>query len=130
KHAEEFREPERAKIAFIHYQPLALATSYAPGDKEIDNYYKTNLKTRFTHPDLVRAQHILIAVPAGGTAAEKTAGKAKAEDILKQLKAGGNFNALAAKYSDDTANKLKGGELGFFARGQMIKPFEDAVFRM
>ncbi len=130
KHAEQFREPERAKIAFIHYEPLALSAGYTPSDKEIEEYYKRNLKTRFTHPDLVRAQHILISVPAGATAAEKAAAKARAEDILKQLKSGADFKTLAEKYSDDTSNKHSGGDLGFFPRGQMIKPFEDAVFKM
>ena len=130
QHGEEFREPERAKIAFIHYQPLSMAARYTPSDKEIEDYYKTNLKARFTHPDLVRARHILIAVPAGASSTEKAAAKAKAEDVLKQLKAGGDFKALAEKYSDDTSNKHSAGDLGFFGRGQMIKPFEDAAFKM
>jgi peptidyl-prolyl cis-trans isomerase D len=130
QHAEAFREPERAMIEFIHYQPQALAANYTPSDQEIEEYYRRNLKARFTHPDLVHAQHILISVPAGATAAEKAAAKAKAEDILKQLQKGANFNELAQKYSDDASNKGKGGDLGFFPRGQMIKPFEDAVFKM
>jgi len=130
QHAEDFREPERAKIAFIHYQPQALAALAAPSERDIEDYYKANLKTRFTHPDLVHARHILISVPAGATAAEKAAARAKAEDILKQLKAGADFKTLAAKYSDDTSNKNSGGDLGFFGHGQMIKPFEDAAFKM
>jgi len=130
QHAEEFRERERARVAFIHYEPLALAAQAAPGQQEVEAYYKTNLKNRFTHPDLVHARHILISVPAGATPAEKAAAKAKAEDILKQLKAGGDFKALAEKYSDDSSNKHSGGDLGFFSRGQMIKPFEDAAFKM
>ncbi len=130
QHAEEFREPERARIAFIHYEPRALSAGYTPSDKEIEDYYQRNLKTRFTHPDLVRASHILVAVPAGATEKEKAAAKAKAEDIVKQLKAGADFKSLAEKYSDDTSNKLSGGDLGYFPRGQMIKPFEDAVFQM
>jgi len=130
QHAEEFREPERAKIAFIHYEPLALAALAAPSQKEVEDYYQANLKSRFTHPDLVHAQHILISVPSGASAGEKAAAKAKAEDILKQLKAGADFKALAEKYSDDTSNKHSGGDLGFFSRGQMIKPFEDAAFKM
>src|SRR5579885_2213345 len=130
QYAERFRRPEREKIAFIHYQPLMLAASYAPNDKEIEDYYKRNLKSRFTHPDLVHARHILVSVPAAATTAEKAAAKAKADDIVKQLKAGGDFSRLAEKYSDDTSNKHKGGDLGFFPRGQMIKPFEEAVFKM
>ena len=129
-HAEDFREPERAQIQFIHYDPLALAAKFAPADKEINDYYNRNLKSRFTHSDEVSARHILLSVPEGATEEEKSAAKAKAEDVLKQLKSGGDFIKLAARYSEDPSTRPKGGELGSFGRGQMIKPFEDAVFRM
>ena len=130
-HAEDFREPERVKIMFIHYVPLTLAARFTPSDKDIEDYYKTNLKSRFTHPDTVHAQHILVAVADGASEHEKAAAKAKAGDILKQVQAkGADFNKLAAKYSDDPSNRDHGGDLGSFGRGQMIKPFEDAVFAM
>ena len=130
KNAEKFREPERVKLRYVHYEPLVLAAKYTPPDKEIQGYYNRNAKTRFTHPDQVRARHILIAVPAGATDNEKAAAKTKALDVLKQAQSGGDFAKLAAKYSDDPSNKLQGGDLGSFGRGQMVKPFEDAVFAM
>ncbi len=130
KNAEQFREPERIKLTYVHYEPLVLAAKYTPPDNEIEDYYKRNASTRFTHPDEVHARHILIAVPSGATDKEKAAAKAKALDVLKQGQAGGDFVKLAAKYSDDTSNKLQGGDLGTFGRGQMIKPFEDTVFAM
>ena len=131
QNSEQFREPERIKLSYIHYEPLVLAAKYTPPDKEVEDYYKRNASTRFTHPDQVHARHILIAVPAGASDKEKAAAKAKAEDVLKQAQAkGADFAKLAAKYSDDPANKLQGGDLGTFGRGQMIKPFEDAVFAM
>jgi len=131
KNAEQFREPERVKILFIHYAPLVLAANYAPSDKDLQDYYKRNLKTLFTHPDQVHARHILIEVPEGATDAEKAKAKAKAMDVLKQAQSpGADFKKLAAKYSDDQSNRADGGDLGTFGRGQMIKPFEDAVFAM
>jgi peptidyl-prolyl cis-trans isomerase D len=130
KNAEQFREPERIKLTVVHYDPLVLAAKYTPPDKEVEDYYKRNASTRFTHPAEVSARHILIAVPAGATDKEKAAAKAKAAGVLKQAQAGGNFVKLAAKYSDDPSNKLQGGDLGSFGRGQMVKPFEDAVFAM
>jgi len=130
KNAEQFREPERVKLAYVHYEPLVLAANYTPSDKEIQDYYNRNATTRFTHPDQVHARHILIAVPAGATDKEKAAAKAKALDVLKQAQSGADFAKLAAKYSDDPSNRLQGGDLGTFGRGQMIKPFEDAVFAM
>ncbi|HXM89613.1 MAG TPA: SurA N-terminal domain-containing protein [Candidatus Acidoferrum sp.] len=130
KNAEQFREPERIKLTVVHYDPLVLAAKYTPPDKEVEDYYKRNASTRFTHPAEVSARHILIAVPAGATDKEKAAAKAKAAGVLKQAQAGGDFVKLAAKYSDDPSNKLQGGDLGSFGRGQMVKPFEDAVFAM
>ncbi len=131
KNAEQFREPERIKLSYLHYDPLALAAKYTPSDQEVEDFYKRNASTRFTHPAEVHARHILIAVPAGATDKEKASAKAKAEDVLKQAQAkGADFVKLAAKYSDDTSNKLQGGDLGTFERGQMVKPFEDAVFAM
>ena len=130
KNAEQFREPARVKITFVHYSPLALAAKYTPTDKEIQDYYKNNLKGAFSHPEQAHARHILIAVPAGATDAERAKAKLKAEDVLKQAQAGGDFAKLAAKYSEDPSNSGEGGDLGTFGRGQMIKPFEDAVFAM
>jgi peptidyl-prolyl cis-trans isomerase D len=130
-HTEEFREPERIKISYVHYDPQLLAAKITPTDDQIADYYKTNLKKRFTHPDQVHASHILIAVPAGASQAEKDKAKAKAEQVLAQAqKKGADFAKLARQYSDDPATRMQGGDLGTFGRNQMIKPFEDAVFSM
>ena len=129
KNAEQFREPERVKITFIHYAPLALAAKYTPTDTEIQDYYKRNSKT-FSHPEQAHARHILLAVPSGATDIERAKAKAKAADVLKQAQAGGDFAKLAAKYSEDPSNSHEGGDLGTFGREQMIKPFEDTVFAM
>jgi peptidyl-prolyl cis-trans isomerase D len=131
QNSDQFREPERIKLSYIHYEPLVLAAKYTPPDKEVEDYYKRNASTRFKHPDQVHARHILISVPAGASDKEKAAAKAKADGVLKQAQAkGADFTKLAAKYSDDPGSKDQGGDLGTFGRGQMIKPFEDAVFAM
>lgn len=129
KNLETFREPERIKIAYIHYDPHLLAAKINPSDKQIGDYYQRNLKTRFTHPDQVHARHILIEVPSGATPEQKTAAKARAEDLLSKLQKGADFAKLAAQYSEDPGTRLQGGDLGAFGRGQMIKPFEDTAFR-
>jgi peptidyl-prolyl cis-trans isomerase D len=130
KYNDEFVEPERVKIEFIHYVPAMMAAKFTPSDWDINTYYKDHLKSTFTHPEEAHARHILVAVPAGATPAEKEAAHKKALDILKQAKSGADFAKLAAKYSDDPSNKFSGGDLGSFSRGQMVKPFEDAVFKM
>ena len=56
--------------------------------------------------------------------------RAKAEELLARLRAGGDFNALAKQFSVDTSNKDQGGDLGWFGRGMMVKPFEDAAFAL
>jgi peptidyl-prolyl cis-trans isomerase D len=131
KNREAFREPERRKIIYIHYVSAAMAEKLQPTEKEIEDYYnRYKSSPQFTHPEQVRARHILIAVPSGATASEKATAKARAERILAELKKGANFAKLAAKYSDDPGNKFKGGDLGFFSPGQMVKPFEDAAFKL
>jgi peptidyl-prolyl cis-trans isomerase D len=129
-HREQFREPERVQIEYIRYAPLVMASKVVPPETDIAAYYKSNLKSRFTHPDMAHASHILIAVSEGATAAQKQEARAKADDILRQLKKGADFKKLAARYSDDKSNRLDGGDLGWFPRGEMIKPFSDAVFSM
>jgi len=129
--SEKFREPERVKILLVDYEPSALAEKLNPSDKEIEDYYDKNKSSEFTHPFQVRARHILISIPGGATAKEKADAKAKAEGILRQIKAHPHdFAALAAKFSDDPGTKDNGGDLGYFGRGQMVKPFEDAVFKL
>ena len=129
-HREEFREPERISLDFVRYDPDKLAGKTSPSEKEIQNYYNRQRDAALTHPEQVRARHILIAVPADATPAQKAAAKAKAEDLLKQIKAGGDFAKLAKQFSDDPGTRNGGGDLGYFEQSQMVKPFADAAFRM
>jgi peptidyl-prolyl cis-trans isomerase D len=96
-----FREPERVKVDYILYDPIKMGEKVNPSDKEIADFYKRNLKTLFSYPQRVRARHILIS--ATPDAAEKTRqqARAKAEQILAQLKKGADFAKLAAQDSDD-----------------------------
>lgn len=97
-----------------------------PSDREITEFYQKN-RDRFKKPESVRARHILVAKAREDNEKVKADKKMKAEAIRKQLIAGADFADLAAKNSDDP-NKQNAGDLGFFYRGQMVKPFEDAVF--
>ena len=103
--------PETRKLEYV-----AFDVSNLPGgkpqvtDAEIQSYYNQNLN-QYQVKEQVKTRHILIAVPANADAKADAAAKAKAEDVLKQLKAGGNFAELAKKYSDDPGSKDQGGEL-------------------
>ncbi len=130
KNQEMFREPERIKIVYLRYDPLQLAARFVPTDKEIEAYYKRNLKTLFTHSEQAHVHHILVKVPEEASTGDKAVAKAKAESILAQLRKGADFGKLAKDYSDDPGSRATGGDLGTFGRGQMIKSFEDAVFSM
>ncbi|NPU84274.1 MAG: hypothetical protein HPY65_07275 [Syntrophaceae bacterium] len=105
---------------------ISMGKQGKPTDKEITAFYEKNKKT-FTIPESVRARHILIAKATGDDEKTKAEKKAKAEDIRKQLLAGGNFMELAKKYSE-CPSKEHGGDLGEFPRGQMVKPFDQAAF--
>ena len=95
-------------------------------DKEIADFYAKN-KQMFLKPEAVHARHILVASDAKDDEKTKAQKLAKAEDLRKRLVAGEDFAQLAAKDSD-CPSKEKGGDLGTFGRGQMVKPFEDAAF--
>ncbi|MGH7914920.1 MAG: SurA N-terminal domain-containing protein [Candidatus Binataceae bacterium] len=129
-HREQFREPERISFDFIRYDPDRLAAKVNPSVKEIQNYYNRERDSRLTHPEQVRARHILIAVAADATPTQKAAAKAKADELLKQIKAGADFAKLAKQFSDDPGTKNSGGDLGYFGQKEMVKPFADAAFRM
>jgi len=103
------------------------------GTVEVNNadakaFYDEN-KEDFNTPEQVQASHILIKVSPTATPEEKTAAKAKIDGLLKQVKAGGDFAALA-KENSDCPSKAKGGDLGFFDRNSMVKEFADAAFSM
>lgn len=98
-------------------------------DAEIQAYYEGHLK-QYTTEETARARHILIAVAQGATPQVDAAAKAKAQDLLKQIKGGADFAKLAAANSDDPGSKTAGGELGTFTRGKMVPEFEKAVFSM
>jgi len=87
------------------------------GDAQIADYFNKN-HAQFDQPKEVRARHILVKTPA------------EAASIEQQLARGANFADLAKKYSMDPGSKDKGGELGFFGPGQMVKPFEEVAFSM
>jgi peptidyl-prolyl cis-trans isomerase D len=103
--------PETRKIQYA-----AFDASKLPGgkpqvtDADIQAYYNAH-KDQYEVKEQVKTRHILIAVPAGADAKTDSAAKAKAEDLLKQIKAGGNFADLASKNSDDPGSKAQGGEL-------------------
>ncbi len=100
----------------------------AVSEKESKAYYDNNLES-FKKPEQVRASHILIKVDPGAEEAKKAEARTKIESVQAKLKKGEDFGALAKEYSEGPSGP-KGGDLGFFGRGQMVKPFEETAFSM
>ncbi len=96
---------------------------------EVDTFYQQN-PDKFQQPERVRASHILIRTEENADAKAKEAAKAKAADLLKQVKAGKDFAELAKQHSQDPGSATKGGDLGFFQQGQMVGAFERTAFAL
>ncbi len=97
--------------------------------EQVADFYAKN-PDQFKEPERVRASHILITVPENADAAAKAQARQKAEQILKDVKAGKDFAALAKEHSQDPGSAVNGGDLGFFQQGQMVGPFNDAAFSL
>jgi len=97
-------------------------------DQEAKAYYEGNLNM-FKKSEQIQASHILIKIDSEAKEADKAKARAKLEKIKKKLKNGEDFAALAGE-SSECPSKAKGGDLGYFGRGQMVKPFEDVAFSL
>ncbi len=97
-------------------------------NEEAKAYYDGNPKD-FLRPEQIRARHILIKVDPQASNSEKAAARKKIEEIQAKLKKGEDFGALAKEFSEGPSSS-KGGDLGWFERGRMVKPFEEAAFAL
>jgi peptidyl-prolyl cis-trans isomerase D len=130
QHKTKFIAPAKVKLQFALLSAAGLMGQVSVTDQEVKQYYDENA-AKFQGDEQRQASHILIGVNGNATPAEKAAAKEKAESILKQVKANPkSFEKLAIEFSQDTGSASKGGDLGSFGRGAMVKPFEDAAFSM
>jgi len=118
---------EQLLIAKVIDTEIGPKVSVTP--KDVDDFYAKN-PDRFKEPETIHAQHILILVPKDADAAVKAKAKAEAEAILKQIRAGADFGTLAKQKSQDPGTAPGGGDLGSFAKGQMVPQFEEAAFKL
>jgi peptidyl-prolyl cis-trans isomerase D len=123
-----FQTPEQAKVEYVMLTPEALAPRVKVEPAEVKAAYDANVR-QYTTGEERQAAHILIAVKPGAKDEDKTAAKKKAEALLAQAKTNpSKFAELAKANSQDPGSAPQGGDLGTFARGSMVKPFEEAVF--
>ncbi|RYX97483.1 MAG: peptidyl-prolyl cis-trans isomerase [Comamonadaceae bacterium] len=126
----QFQAPEQADIEYVLLDVDTLRKGITVNEDELKAYYDQNAQ-RLSGNEERRASHILITAPKSAPAAERQQAKAKADALLAQLrKSPDTFADLARKNSQDPGSAPNGGDLDFFARGAMVKPFEDAAFAM
>ncbi len=126
----EFTEPEQIRAEYAVLDMAAVASGIPVSDQAVNEYYTAHA-AEFGQPEQRSASHILIAVDKSADAATRAKAKAKATELYQTLlKAPDRFAELARKESQDPGSAAQGGSLGQFARGMMVKPFEDAVFGM
>jgi peptidyl-prolyl cis-trans isomerase D len=119
----------RAPAADFEPDPDALQAYIAGQEDELRALYEVR-SSLYNMPEQVRARHILLSLGADASAEEAAEVQLRATEILTQIREGADFAALASELSEDPGSKANGGDLGFFARGQMVKEFEDAAFSL
>jgi len=125
-----FQAPEQADIQYVVLDVDALKSGVTVSESDLRDYYKAN-ESRYNVPEERRASHILVKVDKNAPADVRAKAKAKAEALLAEVKKNpASFAEAARKNSDDPGSASHGGDLDFFGRGAMVKPFEDTVFSL
>ena len=125
-----FQAPEQASIEFVVLDLDTVTKGIAVNEADLKTYYEQNAK-QLSSTEERRASHILITAPVTAPAAQREVAKAKAEALLATIrKAPDTFAEVARKNSQDPGSAPSGGDLDFFGKGAMVKPFEDAAFSM
>jgi peptidyl-prolyl cis-trans isomerase D len=122
---EKYRIGEKRKIRYLLLDVEAAKAKAPVTEAQLEAEYNRRLPD-YTVQEQVKASHILLRTE--GKKEEEV--RARAEDVLKQARAGADFAQLAKKYSDDESNRDQGGDLDYFTRGKMVPEFEDAAFKL
>ncbi len=125
---EKYRIPERIKIAHLTLEPSDFVDTVTITEEEISEYYELS-QERFKEPKKIKVRHILFKLSSDASESEEAGAKEKALAILKRAREGEDFSELARVYSQDSTAS-KGGDLGYFKRGRMVKPFEELAFSL
>ena len=123
-----FQVPEQLRAEYLVLSRDQLAEQVKVSDDEIKTWYQSHAD-RYRQPEERRASHILLTVPKDAPAEAVKAAETKAAELVAQLrKAPADFDKLARQHSQDPGSAARGGDLDWFGRGAMVKPFEEAVF--
>lgn len=129
-HADKFQSIERADVEYVVLDLAAVQKSVTVSETDLKSFYEQNM-ARLSNLEERRVSHILITADAAAPAAEREKARAKADKLLAQIQQSPDkFAELARQNSQDPGSAAKGGDLDFFARGAMVKPFEDVAFAL
>lgn len=126
--------PEKRQVKYVVLDASKIGAGITVSEQDLQTYYDQH-RDEYRVAEQVKVRHVLIKTPLpgpDGKVDEKgvAAARAKAEDVLKQLKAGGDFAKLAEQYSEDPGSAPKGGEIGWIGRGRTVPEFEKAAFSL
>ena len=132
EHPAQFQAPEQASVEYAVLDLAAIQGDVAIPEQDLRTYFEQNAgRLPGAQQEERRASHILIAVPSGAPAADKEKARARAEELLAEVRKNPeSFAEVARKNSQDPGSAAQGGDLDFFTRGAMTKAFEDAVFAL
>ena len=126
----QFLVPEQIRVEYVVFSSEAMQAFESIGEDEIKSWYESHID-QYQEKEQRQASHILISVKAAASDAEKAKAREKAQSLLEQVrKSPASLGELAKKHSDDPGSASKGGDLGTFSRGMMVKAFEEAAFRL
>jgi peptidyl-prolyl cis-trans isomerase D len=129
-HPAEFQAPEQASVEYLVLDLDAVKKGITVNEADLKTYYEQN-QAKYAQPEQRRASHILIAVPKNASQADKDKAKAKAQELLAQVKKNpDSFAEVAKKNSQDPGSAKNGGDLDWQTRGAFVKPVEDAIFSL
>lgn len=122
-----FVEPEQVRLQYLELSLDTIASGLTVSDEEIAQLYETD-KTRLATEEQRRARHILLTLAEDAGEDDIAAAQSKAEALVEQLRAGGDFAALAKENSQDPGSAVEGGDLGLLSKGMTVPEFETAAF--
>lgn len=128
RNKEQFKNPALVSFDYIVISPAELAGKVDVPEDEVTEYYERN-KDEYISPEMVHARHILIKVAQNATTEEENTAKAKLTAVWTRINNGEDFAVLAEQVSEGPSS-VRGGDLAWFSRGRMVKPFEDAAFAL
>ncbi len=129
EHEKNYETLPQVKVRYVSFVFKEFESNVNVSEEEITQYFELN-QEKYGSPKRVKARHVLFRLAPDAKPEEIEEVRNKAQKVLDEAKAGADFAKLAEKHSDDPGSKTKGGDLGFFTKERMVKPFADAAFAM